>query len=319
MSNPETSTPDLPPNTIREHTQAKYSFTVEELAALGSQLSHSFRDKARVESELDSIKQDYKTKISTIELAQDNIRRKLDDGFEMRDAAAMVTFNDPDSGRKTYRHEGSGEVIRTDLMTASDFQLPMFRNPDGKDATEPDGKFFVGNEEVDPETLRPFLDTESGEGTREDLGRIEDVPGAGQTSVGDALNSAAVQTEQPQIVIANWGLEDWKLGALRKAFRIAANKVGWPEAAISPIDEALKGCDSVEAAKELLRPHVVNGNDPSLKDLMDDARAAVEDIGDLKAVFSDVIRLYPSKYPGGSHEGNFDKFQADVKASMEAK
>ena len=130
------TTQETKPDTVIEKTQARYHFTVEEIGALGKRLSSARRDMSRIEGELDSIKQDYKGKFATVELEQDSLCRKLDDGYEMREASAVVTFNDPAKGRKTYRHEESGEYIREEPMTHADWNLPLFRTPEGKDATE---------------------------------------------------------------------------------------------------------------------------------------------------------------------------------------
>lgn len=307
------TTETLPPNTVREKTQASYKFTNDELAALGIRLSHTRRDYSRIEAELKSIAQDYKGKLSTVELEQDALCRKLDDGFEMRDAAALVTFNDPTSGRKTYRHEGSGEFIKEEAMQYADYQLPMFRTQDGKDATEPEPtpeSTILAQHEAD------FENTHDGEGTKEDLGRIEDVPGAGQTNLGEALNSAAVKTEQPQMVIGGFGLDDWNQKGLTKAFVSSATQAGWSKPAISAMRAQILALDNVAAIKDLLRPFVlVEG--PSFEKLMTEAMDNFADTGKMKALFSQVVTLYPSKYPGGNHEANFERFERDVAAAIE--
>lgn len=321
--NPPIETPPLtglviPPNTVREKTQASYKFTIEELAALGTRLSHTRRDMTRVESELDSIKQDYKVKLSTIELEQDSLCRKLDDGFEMRDAAAIVTFNVPRAGRKVYCHEDTGEFIKEEAMTHADFQLPMFRNGDGQDATAPtDAELEVKDyPHVQPGEGAEFLSTD-GEGTKEDLGRIVDVPNAGETPLAAALNSAAVNTEQPRIVIEDFDGAKWTVAKLMKAFRTGAKEAGWPEAAISALKAGIFKCETVPAAKELLRPHVID-TAPSFEQMRNDAMVDYPDGAKLRNHFAEILSIYPERYPGGNSEQNFNRFQQDLAEAIEA-
>lgn len=311
----ETETNDKKPDIVRESIQAPHEFNVEETLKLKDDLLAAIRNEAQIDAEFASVKSEFKSRTEKAILEKDSILRKLTDGFEMRATRAVVLFNQPEHGRKTYVRDDNGEMIRDEPMSHADFNRPLFRNKDGKDATEPTDAELAAKDYPHVQPGEEFQNTE-GEGTAEDLGRVEDVPGAGTTSVGEALNGAAIQTEQPKILIAGWGMEDWSLKGLRKAFRVAASKV-WPEAAISPIDEALKKCETVEVAKELLRPHVVNGDAPELWALMEEAQEAIGDGQALRAIFAQVLQHYPAKYPGGDSEQNFNRFQDDVRAAIE--
>lgn len=309
----------LPPNTVREKCQAKYTFTVEEIGELGRSLQSARRDYQRIDEELDSIKAQYKAKLTAAELAQDEFGRKLDDGFEMREAFAIVTFNDPKKGRKTYRHEDTGEYIHEEAMNYEDWQLPIFRDPDGKDAMVPPGPTGVHIGEGEPRTaaeVEEFLNTHDGEGRQEDLGNIKDVPNAGKTPLAAALDSAAVNTEQPPFLLPGFGLDDWNPGGLIKAFRLGAKKAGWSEAAISAMRAQLFAIDNIPAMKALLRPFVID-DAPSFEDLMKDAKSDFGDGISMRSIFAQIIAHYPSKYPGGNSQQNFNKFEDDVKAEKD--
>lgn len=311
-----TDTETLAPDTVRETIQAQHKFSIDETLKLKDDLLAAIANENQIEAELASCKAEFKSRTEKATLEKDSILRRLTDGFDMRPTRAIIVFNQPEHGRKTFIREDNGDIIRDEPMSHADWQLPMFRNPDGKDALESTDAAPAGapGEIVDAE----FDNTVDGEGTKEDLGRIEDVPGAGQTNIGDALNGAAVKTEQPQLVIGGFGLDDWTGKGLLTAFVTGATNAGWSKASISAMRGQIKAMDNVDAIKELLKPFVIVEG-PSLEDLMCDARAAFGDIGDLEGVFEDVIRLDPSKYPGGSNEGNFERFTKDVETSMEAK
>lgn len=230
----------LPPDTIREKTQARYEFNPEETGLLGKSLANTTRETNRLEDELNSIKQDFKTKLAKVELEKSSLCRKITDGYEMREAFALVTFNDPSKGRKTYRHEDNGEFIREEAMTQADSQLPMFINADGQDATLTENDDPLGGE--------PFLNEEP---TAEDIAGATADPVT--TPVGDALDQAASLTETKLLTLdlAKYEVE----GALLTAFKKAARAADWTEPQISLLATQLKAVDSVKRMKEVLAPH----------------------------------------------------------------
>lgn len=167
-----------------------------------------------------------------------------------------------------------------------------------------------------PDEAPDFQSTE-GEGTKEDLGRILDVPNAGQTSVGAVLDVASVVSDQPPFVMIGFERDDWTLPAFRKAFKAAARKAIWPEASISLLHSQLMVQETVEAMKQTLQPHVVTGS-PTFEELMSAAKADYPDGSKLRTHFSKIIALFPKQYPGGDSEHNFNAFQSDIAQCVEA-
>ncbi len=234
------NTPELPADTVRERTQAPYHYTAAELGELGKKLANTRRDAGRLEAELSSIKKDYSSRLETVELEQDSICRKLEDGFEMREAMALVTMNDPATGRKTYRHEASGEVIREEAMSFSDSAPPLFRNGDNQDATAP------GADE-ETQTEQP-----NDEPSEEDIAAATDGKPA-VTSVGTALDQAASVSEAPLLNLDLTGVT--AEGHLLTMYNKAAKAAGWTTVQISMLKTQLQACETVSRMKECLQPH----------------------------------------------------------------
>jgi len=124
-----------PTELVIETIQAPYRFTNDERLKLGEDLVGSMQNLDHIERELDSVKHEFKARIEKCELEVGSFRRKLADGFEMRPTAAIVQFNVPSQGRKQYTNQETGEVIRDEFMTPADFDRPLFRDPNGADAT----------------------------------------------------------------------------------------------------------------------------------------------------------------------------------------
>lgn len=310
-----------PPPIVRETIQAPHHFSVQETLKLKDELLAAIRNEVQIEAELASVKAEFKSRTEKATLEKDSILRKLTDGFDMRPTKAVILYHSPEHGRKQYVREDNLEVIREEPMSAADYQLPMFRTKDGKDATEPETDDDLDGEvEITAETGKnadKFLNTHDGEGTREDLGRIEDVPGAGQTSVGAALDQAAVNTEQPRFHFKDFGLDDWTPGRFMGAAVKAAKKAGWPEAAASTLRAQLFAMNDVAPMKEFMLSHILN-EEPSFEALMADAKSDLGDRTAMQAIFGQIVQHYPGKYPGGNSEQNFNRFCEDVRAAIGA-
>jgi hypothetical protein len=204
-------------------------------------------------------------------------------------------------------------------MTFADQERPLFKNADGKDATEP---LDAGQVNLDPvpetaddrkankDTAGEFLNTVDGDGTRDDLERVADTTPAA-TPLGDALTAAAAATDLPQLVIADFDAKDWTSGGLIKAMRAAAKTSGWPEAAINTMRDVLFRADGVEAAKDSLRPHVHGARRP-FSAIKDEAAIAFPDESKLRALYGEAVANYPAQYPGGNSESGFRAFREDV-------
>lgn len=93
-----TTTPTKPKTEVRA---LKHVFTPEEIAELN--IKYRMADKAvhSCETELDSVKQSYKAKITEAESRKEKIGTELDAGFEIRDQTCIVVM-DFKEGQKYY-------------------------------------------------------------------------------------------------------------------------------------------------------------------------------------------------------------------------
>ncbi len=233
---------------VRETIQARYTYTPLEAVEVSKKLTASMAELKRIDAEFDSIKAQFKSRKAVCEDAIAKFERFVDDGFEMRPTLAQVLFNTPEPGRKTYYHDRTGEMIREDEMTYEDNHRPLFTNENGGDATAPaqkDSEFVV----YVPDQPKSFPD-EDGKTVE-----LETAPPAA-TNLGDALDAAAAKTDAPQFVL-DIDQPDWIKLTLNAAWKKAAKKVGWTEAQVATLKDVLKGCETVEAMIDTLRPHVV--------------------------------------------------------------
>jgi hypothetical protein len=246
-SNP---TETKPAEIVKETIQAPHKFSTDEKLTLSERLVQSMQTQEQIQAEFDSCKAEFKGRIEKQQLETDSIAQKLRDGFEMRPTLSRVLFNTPHIGRKTFvREPENGElpdditplIVREEAMTFADQERPLFRDKNGKDATATG----PGEEPMsEAEVAEVFGMTEGGEN-------------AGETPLGDAIDKAAAESDQPKIVLPTLMLPDWEPNALVKAAQKACKEAGWPVAAIQLLKETLKKCDVVTAMQATLRPHVI--------------------------------------------------------------
>lgn len=224
--------------------QARHEFSDAEFKAISQKIASSASDLARLESEFASIKKDFGARIQHEELERDTQIGKVRDGFEMRPVSAIVSYNDPTPGQKTYRFQSlagmyEGSVIRVDPMAATDFQrdLPL------------DAITQAVVEELHREPVNPERFPETGDSAaevKEARQIIQDAAEPIGTSLADKLSLAA-QGAAPNPVVIDFGGKDDGNKCLAK-WRKAARHQGWPEPCIDLIDglakDALAGTDT---------------------------------------------------------------------------
>ncbi len=243
MTNEPTETPA---DIVREIIQAPHEFTDPERLVLSDRLIEAMRNQDQIDAELDSVKQEFKARIEKARLETNVIRRKLGDGFEMRPTPSIVRFNEPCPGRKSYLREDTGELIRDETMSAADFSRPLFKDQNGKDATEPAEGIVDRDEEGN---IIPDGANVSSPGAED----------AGSTPLGEAIDRAAAATDQPPI---RWDPEEpleqagWTVGGLVAKFRFCARKAKWTHVATSMFSDELLLIGDVERIKETIRPHL---------------------------------------------------------------
>lgn len=121
--------PAKKPDLKIESIQVRHDYTDSEMADHGRSSQKAQVEIHQLESELSSIKKDYAGKIELATLKRDCAFGKLRDGYEMRPCEAVVQFNTPKKGRKSYwahdpkKKEGKGTFLKEEDMSPSDAQM----------------------------------------------------------------------------------------------------------------------------------------------------------------------------------------------------
>jgi hypothetical protein len=212
------------PETKRERISVKHVFTQTERIDIGEKWAAGTRDLQNVEDEFASVKADFKSRLERIDLDNGALCRKFSDGFEMREKECIVTFNDPSKGRKTYRLEEGGEVVREESMSACDYEreLPLT----GEEPSKPDGK----KDEHDADAILNMAGAEEAGLTGDEATSAVSSPGAedaGETALGEVLDAATAKTKQP-LVELNLDQPGWTAPGLILEFKMKAKDAGWP-------------------------------------------------------------------------------------------
>lgn len=248
----QTEDTQKPAEIVRETVSARHDFSDAEKLKLSEQLVQSMNVQTQIDDEFSSVKAEFKCRIEKSKLETDSLAQRLRDGFEMRPTIARILFNVPTKGRKTFvRDDDETVIIREEPMTYTDEHRPLFPDANGQDST---GKAPA------PIPNPPTFEDE--EGNKFDPLKAQTPGGedAGTTSLGTALDSAAVNTEQPLVSFPALDEPNWQAGGLIKAFEIAIKKAKWAKTAVSMFLDQLKACgDDVEAIKRLIRPQTIGG------------------------------------------------------------
>lgn len=230
-------TPTQKPDAKRVNIPTRYTFSDKELIELSKQGVQYARQHEALEKEFSSIKADFKLRLTNLENERDRLDEQIADGFCMRATECLIHFNEPTKGQKTIYIADTMEVVRTEQMSPLDLdrELPLKMPAE----TLKEVKVLPDNPDdilpINGETLHPS----------EPLG----------TSIGDALDSAAAKTDQPQVMIPEFNLPDWGPKTLRNEFKKAAAKAGWPILAVTTLLDQCKGND-LAAIRATLAPHV---------------------------------------------------------------
>lgn len=228
---------------VKQTIQYPYKFTEAEIAAMSCEMRTHLREIDDLEDQKKQSNADFKLRIDTHDNNVKRLRAKCDSGEETRPLEAIVEFNTPKAGRKTYIHPETGERIRDEEMTISDSQLPMFRpTTDGKEVVAKRG-------ETDVPVVKPAQPVPPKTTARKPTADEK----AGKTNVGDAIGAVAALKDAPKLKISL--TLDWMKPALLREFKKVAKDAKWDATQIALMDDVLKACADVEAMKETLRPH----------------------------------------------------------------
>lgn len=111
-------------NTTPVSYQGKHVFTTEEKEQKSQQMLAAMREKEEIEAEFKTSKSNYKSKIDAKEGEIKLVANLLMAGFENRTYSCILTKNF-DEGRREYHELGSGKLIGTEPLTASDYQTQL--------------------------------------------------------------------------------------------------------------------------------------------------------------------------------------------------
>jgi hypothetical protein len=113
----------------------KHLYSAEEREALGGVLARVLGALRGIQSELDSIKASYKSKVAEAEAQIDRVSTNIINGFEMVQADCFVVYRPKDREKDYYTREGDAQdagtaraqfaPVLTERMTQEDFQLAL--------------------------------------------------------------------------------------------------------------------------------------------------------------------------------------------------
>lgn len=111
---------------ILETIPAQYTFTTEEIGELARKSALETQRVNDLENRKKQVTSGFKADIEASQAIISSLSDKIASGFEMRDTECQVEFNVKE-GKKVYRHNLTGVIVRTAQMTQSDFQqnLPI--------------------------------------------------------------------------------------------------------------------------------------------------------------------------------------------------
>lgn len=97
----------------------------EEKLAAGRALADAGEAITRLEADLDSIKVDFKGKISAQESIIGTEQSKIRSGYEVRDVPCEVTYDEPKKGQRTIRRMDTKETHEVQAMSGDELQRTL--------------------------------------------------------------------------------------------------------------------------------------------------------------------------------------------------
>ena len=107
--------------------QLRVLFTPAELIEKGRKIGEKHSEMARIETEFDAVKAQFKDKLARVASEISEIANHLQTGWEYRKVNCEVTYDDPDRGKKTTRRLDTFETVEVEAMTIEEMQseLPL--------------------------------------------------------------------------------------------------------------------------------------------------------------------------------------------------
>lgn len=127
-------------NSEKVQTRIKYTYTDKERINLAIEQARAAQKVAELEEEKASVNEQFKAKIKVEEARIGELSNKVTSGYEFREVSAIVHYQTPKKGEKTYKDPNTGEILKVEKMEAPDYQadLRLGNAPGVKKAPEPE-------------------------------------------------------------------------------------------------------------------------------------------------------------------------------------
>lgn len=230
------------PEIIRDTITAPYHFTDREKQELGSQLAALITKRGEIEQEKAQVMSQYGSRLKEVAAQIGHASNKITSGVEPREMRVIVEFDTKRGMKKFLTDDKKKTLVRDEPMTPGDWQLPMFKP---EEIAQPKPPAPAPQSPAPAPAAAPTKNA-----------RPPKSSPAGETSVGDAMDSAAAKSEARKFLL-DLDKEDWSPEGLTQAFKKAAKKAGWTPIQISALADRLSEAPAVESMIATLRPHVV--------------------------------------------------------------
>ena len=118
-------------------------FTEKELLEKGRKIAEAHQETAQVETEFDSVKAQFKSKLERLSSTIGELSNHMTSGWEYRQVPCETRYDDPSQGHKaTYRLD-LNEVVEIEQMTTLDKQGELPLTPDTKAGVDSEGNVSV--------------------------------------------------------------------------------------------------------------------------------------------------------------------------------
>jgi len=129
MAKVETEEPEIPSIEKRNFSQSlKCRLTADEVAEQAQVMAEKIDEKAAIESEFDSVKNQFRGRISGIETEIENAKNLVRDKFKYRQTDCIAEKNF-DTGQLTVYRTDTGETVESRKMRADEMQRRLALEP----------------------------------------------------------------------------------------------------------------------------------------------------------------------------------------------
>jgi len=116
-------------------TSIERPLTEPELAELGKQQARLLQDIGELVMQKKVAVDEFKSAIGEKQKQVEDISKRINLGLERQDIECDVLLDTPEKGRKSFVAVATGQIVRVEEMTASDYQSRLF-DPDERSEKE---------------------------------------------------------------------------------------------------------------------------------------------------------------------------------------